>query len=510
MTTKAQAVGVATTSQLAADAAEEIAALGGNAVDCGIAASFCSINSQPGVCALAGGAFVTIWHPDESPITIDGNVAVPGIGSPDGLPDHAESVTLEYGGGVTTLVGASSVATPGTLAALYLASKRYGRLPWCELLQPAIRAVRAGFPLPTACHYYLGYAGDVIYGRSADGHGALHDDDGKLLDAGADIVVPHLAESLTAIAEEGDRVFYEGEIARKLVAHVTDHGGRLTMADLTSYTPDVRDALSIDVGGWTFATNPLPAIGGVNLAAMLHCFGTEPIDGWTHENLERLIHAQEAVMTCRMQTLDTAEDVGEPAYAMLELARSGELISRYSSGSTVHTSAVDDKGLACAITASSGYGAGEMPAGTGLWLNNCLGELELNHQGLGAGPAGKRLPSNMAPGCARTTDRVLAVGSPGADRITTALHQFLVNFLQLGLDLGQAVALPRLHLKIDGASRNIAIEPGLELPDIAMDVTRYDELSMYFGGVVAALNDNGSFTTAADPRREGGTIVMLR
>jgi gamma-glutamyltranspeptidase/glutathione hydrolase len=282
------------------------------------------------------------------------------------------------------------------------------------------------------------------------------------------------------------------------------------MADLTSYTPDVRDALSIDVGGWTFATNPLPAIGGVNLAAMLHCFGTEPIDGWTHENLERLIHAQEAVMTCRMQTLDTAEDVGEPAYAMLELARSGELISRYSSGSTVHTSAVDDKGLACAITASSGYGAGEMPAGTGLWLNNCLGELELNHQGLGAGPAGKRLPSNMAPGCARTTDRVLAVGSPGADRITTALHQFLVNFLQLGLDLGQAVALPRLHLKIDGASRNIAIEPGLELPDIAMDVTRYDELSMYFGGVVAALNDNGSFTTAADPRREGGTIVMLR
>ncbi|MDG2376634.1 MAG: gamma-glutamyltransferase, partial [Woeseiaceae bacterium] len=481
-----------------------------NAVDCGIAASFCSINSQPGVCALAGGAFVTIWHPDESPVTIDGNVAVPGIGSPEVVPDRAESVTLEYGGGITTLVGASSVATPGTLAALYLASKRYGRLPWRELLHPTIRAVRDGFPLPTACHYYLSYAGDVIYGRSADGHCALHDHDGKLVGAGANIVVPHLADSLTAIAEEGDRVFYAGEIARKLVGHVTDNGGRLTMADLGAYTPDVRDALSIDVGDWRFATNPLPAIGGVNLAAMLHCFGTEPINGWTHENLERLVRAQEAVMTCRMQTLDTAEDVGEPAYTMLELARSGELISRYSSGSTVHTSAVDDNGLACAITASSGYGAGEMPAQTGLWLNNCLGELELNRQGLNAGPAGKRLPSNMAPSCARTANKVLAVGSPGADRITTALHQFLVNFLQLDLDLDRAVALPRLHLKIDGTLRDIAIEPGLELPDIAMDVTCYDELSMYFGGVVAALNDNGNFTVAADPRREGGTIVTIQ
>lgn len=510
MNSQAFEVGIATTSQLASDAATEIAELGGNAVDCGIAASLCSINTQPGVCALAGGAFVTIWHPDESPITIDGNVAVPGIGLPPDTRTHPESVSLDYGGGITTLVGTSSVATPGTLAALFLASQRYGCLPWRELMQPTLRAIRDGFPLAQACHYYLGYAGDVIFGRSADGHGALHDDSGRLLDAGAAIFIPHLADCLAAIAEEGDRIFYEGEIGRTLVDHVASGGGRLTMEDLRAYTPDVRDSLLIDVGQWQIGTNPLPAIGGVNLAAMLHCFGTDPIEGWTHEHLQRLVETQNAVMTCRKQHLDTADEVSEPALEMLNLARNGELASRYASGSTVHTSSVDDNGLACAITASSGYGSGEMPPGTGLWLNNCLGELELNQQGLDAGPPGKRLPSNMAPGCARFPGKVLAFGSPGADRITTALHQFLVNFLQRDIDLGTAVALPRIHLKIDGATRDVAFEPGIEMPELEFDVTRFDEINMYFGGVVAALYDNGGFEAAADPRREGGTVITIR
>lgn len=510
MNSQASEVAIATTSRLASDAAAEIAELGGNAVDCGIAASLCSINTQPGVCALAGGGFVTVWYPDEAPITIDGNVAIPGIGLPKGAARQVESVSLEYGGGVTTLVGAASVATPGTLAALFLAAQRYGHLPWCELMQPTIRAINAGFPLASACQYYLTFAGDVIYGRSTDGHGALHDKSGTLLDAGEAIFIPHLADSLAAIAEEGDRVFYEGEIGRKIIDHVAEGDGLLTREDLRSYSPDVREALLVDVGQWQIGMNPLPAIGGVNLAAMLLCFGTDPIEDWTHENLRRLVETQDAVMSFRNQNLDTADDVSGPAQEMLSLASNGELASRYASGSTVHTSTVDNTGLACAITASSGYGSGEMPAGTGLWLNNCLGELELNRHGLDAGPPGKRLPSNMAPGCARAPGKVLAFGSPGADRITTALHQFLANFMQRDLDLGTAVALPRIHLKIDGETRDVAFEPGIEMPDLQCGTTRFDDISMYFGGVVAALYDNGSFEAAADPRREGGTVITLR
>jgi gamma-glutamyltranspeptidase/glutathione hydrolase len=241
---------------------------------------------------------------------------------------------------------------------------------------------------------------------------------------------------------------------------------------------------------------------------MLLAFANDPVVQWDSDSLQRLIRVQQAALSYRKKNLDAVPDVMKAAIHMLELAGSGELISKWASGSTVHTSVVDDAGLACAITASSGYGSGEMPAGTGLWLNNCLGELELNRDGLNAGPPGKRLPSNMAPGVARCEDRVLAMGSPGADRITTALHQFLINFIQRGLSLNDAVAHPRMHLVLDDMSPNIAVEPGLEIPDMGIPITRYPEIGMYFGGVVAALfSAEKGFDVAADPRREGGTFI---
>lgn len=504
----ANKVALATTSQLAADAAAEIADLGGNAADCGIAAAMCSINTQPAVCALAGSAFITIWEAGQEPITIDGNVAIPGMGLPEDTTPATEAVELEYGGGIETLVGASSVAVPGTLAALYKASELYGKLPWRDLLQPTIRAVRDGFPFAAACHYYLGYAGKAIYGRSEDGYRALHDEDGQLRDVGSPIIIPHLADSLSAIADEGECIFYEGEIGKRIVEHVSENGGLLTTDDLENYVPEIRDSLIVKVGNWQIATNPPPAIGGASLAAMLLAFGTDRLNAWDEASILRLVRTQQAIMSYRQKKIHTADDVAGPVAEIIELARSGEFLSKWASGSTVHTSAVDGNGLACSITASSGYGSGEMPDNTGIWLNNCLGELELNRHGLCAGPPGKRLPSNMAPSAVRREHRVLAIGSPGADRITTALHQFLVNFIQLSLDLDDAVAHPRMHLKIGDASSDLAVEPGFDLPDLGFAVSRYPEVNMYFGGVVAALADaGGEFKAAADPRREGGTYI---
>jgi gamma-glutamyltranspeptidase/glutathione hydrolase len=467
-----------------------------------------SINTEPGVCALAGGAYVSIWPPGGEPITIDGNVAVPGMNLPIEASPAAESVYMEYGGGIETLIGVASVAVPGTPAALHLASQQFGRIEWRELLGPVIRATSDGFPLSAACHYYLDYSGDIIFGHSEDGHGALHNEEGDLVEVRSNIVVPHLADSLTALAEDGSRVFYVGEIARAIADHTQDGGGFLTLEDLRRYEPLVRDSLIVDVGDWKIATNPPPAVGGAMLAAMLLAFDKHPVAEWDDDSLRLLLRVQQTAMSYRKSELDLSEDLPQDTARLLDLARSGELLSRWSSGSTVHTSVVDDSGLACAITASSGYGSGEMPRGTGLWLNNCLGEIELNRKGYEAAPPGKRLPSNMAPSVARSAQRVLAMGSPGADRITTALHQFLINYIQLGHELADAVAHPRLHLELDGSTMNIALEPGLELPDTGISVTRYPEISMYFGGVVAALYDSrNGFAVAADPRREGGTFV---
>jgi gamma-glutamyltranspeptidase/glutathione hydrolase len=509
-------VAVATSSALAAEAAREVAALGGNAVDCAIAAAFLSMNTEPGVCALAGGAYVSVWAPNADPVTIDGNVTVPGCdwsGGPG--PADASSVSMNYGGGVNTLVGAGSVAVPGSLAALATAFDHYGQAQWADIIAPAVRVTRQGFPLSAACHYYLQHSGEPIFGRSTDGFRALHEYPGGdesnapvLRPAGSTIVVPHLADSLALIAEQGARAFYEGELAACISRHSAEHGGRLTRADLAGYRAIIRPALQTSLGSWKIASNPPPAVGGAMLIAMLHLFAREPLTAWDAPSVLRLIEVQQQCLQFRKRELDLAPDIDQALTAFLGAVETDRFPGHYASASTVHTSAVDDQGLGCAITASAGYGSGEMPDGTGLWLNNCLGELELNRRGLAAGPVGKRLPSNMAPTVARSGDRTLAAGSPGADRITTALHQFLVNALQLELPLNEAVVLPRLHFDTSGETDRIMAEPGIALPDCDWPVTVTPKINMYFGGVGAVSFDRKrGFDAAADPRREGGLFV---
>ena len=502
-------VAVASTSQLAADAAREVAAAGGNAVDCALAAALLAMNTEPGVCAMAGGAYITVWAAGSDPITIDGNVAVPGAGLADAERGHgAVGVSMEYGGGIETLVGTGSVAVPGTLAAMEHAWKKYGNAEWRSIFRPTIRAVRDGFPLSTACHYYLGYSGKCVFGRSDDGHDALHNADGSLRDAGTLIAIPHLENTLDAIAREGARIFYEGDIARALVQHCRDGGGMLTREDLGNYRALERQPLMVDIGSWRIASNPPPAVGGAMLAAMLLACADLEQNTWTSAALEQLIQSQQACLDFRKRHLDLADDVGAEAARLVESARNGQLIGRWTSASTVHTSVVDNAGTGCAITASAGYGSGEMPAGTGLWLNNCLGEIELNRRGLDAGPSGVRLPSNMAPSVARRDGAVVAVGSPGADRITTALQQFLINYLQMNMPLEDAIAHPRIHVDTSGEEVRLMSEAGLDLPETDLPTKVFPNLSMYFGGVGAAVCDgNAGLATAADPRREGGTCI---
>lgn len=502
-------VAVATTSGLAASAAREIAAAGGNAVDCAIAAALVSMNTEPGVCALAGGAYVTVWAPDQSPVTIDGNHAVPGLGlSKNERRLGARRIEMEYGGGVATDVGAGSVAVPGAVAALDLASSTYGALAWQELFGPAIAATRDGFPLPVACHYYLRYSGKAVFGRSEDGYSALHHADGSLRGIGDTIFVAHLADSLEAIASGGADVFYRGHIGEAICQHVRGGDGALTLEDLGSYRAIPRESMVATVDHWQIATNPPPAVGGAVLTAML--LGCRDLDGdsWDAASLQSLIQVHRACLDFRRDRLDVAADVGEEAAALIAAARDGRLVQRWTSASTVHTSAVDANGLGCSITASAGYGSGEMPAGTGLWLNNGLGELELHPEGVGSGIAGERLPSNMAPSVARARGKVLAIGTPGADRITTALHQVLVNRLEFKMPLEDAIAHPRLHIDTSGHRDRLMAETGLDLPDTDLPVRIFPELNMYFGGVGAALyDDTHGFEVASDPRRAGGTVI---
>ncbi|MEM1440040.1 MAG: gamma-glutamyltransferase [Pseudomonadota bacterium] len=503
-------VAIATTSSLAADGARDIIDRGGNAVDAALTAALVTMNTEPGVCALAGGAFITVWAPGEAPVTCDGYVTVPGLGTDQQARDDAAlDVTMAYGGGITTTIGPASVAVPGTLAAVDTVMDRYGTLGLAAVLEPSIAAARDGFPLSQACHYYLQYSGKSVFGRDPVSLRALHPDGETLLPAGGIVHLPGLANSLQAIAANGAREFYEGELARTIVDHVVAGGGVLTREDMARFEAVLRPSLQVELGDWQIALNPPPAIGGTMLGALLLATA----------NGTPLLDALRTALQYRRGALDFADALEPACQALIDQARTDGLRTAVrGSANTVHTSAVDSNGLACAVTASSGYGSGEMPAGTGLWLNNCLGELELNRRGLDAGPPGSRLPSNMAPTAARRGDDALAIGSPGADRITSALAQVLTRFVLENEPLQQAIDAPRFHVEA-GLTREtresrfperLFTEPGAlgVVSDIEAQQA-FDAPSMYFGGAGGTLFDaaGDTLTAAADPRRTGATVV---
>ncbi|MFK8052230.1 MAG: gamma-glutamyltransferase [Woeseiaceae bacterium] len=502
-------VAVATSSTLAAEAAAEIVDLGGNAVDAAIAASLLTMNTEPGVCALAGGAMITVWPANADPVSYDGYVTVPGLGHASAAAGKYETVSMQYGGGVTTIIGAGSVAVPGSPAAVDAARRDFGRLPLATLLKPSIAATKTGYPLPEACHHYLGYSGMSIFGRDADARQALFPDGEHLLDAGERLLVPGLSDSLGQLAEDGIGALYGGDLGRAIVDHLTNRGGVMTMEDLSQYSVDRRPSHQFEVGDWTLAVSPPPSIGGSMLAAVLSGVAAG----------EPLAQMLRATLQYRRGNLDFSTALPDDTRALLHLAATTPTtLGKHISAATVHTSAVDSTGLACSITASAGYGSGEVAPGTGLWLNNCLGELELNRLGLRAGPAGVRLPSNMSPTTARKSDALLAIGSPGADRITSAMAQTLAALIMGNKSLHEAIAAPRLH--VDAAlsaddngffAETLSIEPGVETSGVGIErIRKFDAPSMYFGGVGAALlhTTNGtSLEAEADQRRNGMAVV---
>lgn len=511
-------VAVASSSRLAADAGAEIAELGGNAVDAAIAASLVQLVTEPGVVSLGAGAFVVVWAPGGAPVMVDGASEMPGrSAAPERFGAGAVEVELPYGGGTPTRVGPGTVATPGALAAYALAAERFGRLPWGTLLAPAERIARNGFPLPPASRHYLEQTQDQLFGWNRAALRPLLGPDGTLKAVGARVVLGDLADTLGRLARDGVDGFYRGELARRMAEEVQERGGLLGLDDLAAYRARVVPALEVTLDAWRLATAPAPSVGGAVLAAMLLRLG--PLDGgaWTGPMRRRLYEAQAAVLRDRAERLDLAEDLPAAVRALLRGAGAGPgRLAGLGSPSTVHSSTVDDAGLACAVTASAGYGSGVLPPGTGVWLNNTLGEVELNRRGYHALPPGTRVPSNMAPTVGRVRSRgddadaeVLAIGSPGADRITTAILQTLVNFVHLGMPLEQAVDHPRLHVEWPWpGSPRVAHEPGMGLDGEDPPQRAFEDLHMFFGGVAAVhFASPDRFQLAADARRTGGTAL---
>ncbi|WP_168583485.1 gamma-glutamyltransferase [Gephyromycinifex aptenodytis] len=513
-------VAVAGPAHEAVQSAKSVVEIGGNAVDAAVAAICTACVTEVGIVSPMGGAYINIWAPGQEPLVLDGNVEMPGRGRPkEWFGAGVRDFWLDYYGGLRVYGGHGSVAVPGMFAALDEASKRWGRLPWRELLQPAADIARQGWPLGPACEYYLRASADSLFAWDPQTHEFMTQNGSQgSPKLGEMLRSPDLAKSLEAIARDGAQTLYTGELAHVIAADMDANEGLLSLADLAAYRTAARPAVRARLGAWDIGVNPPPSIGGPVLSAMLRLLAhRRETNG--HSDIIDIIDIQHAVLNYRRAAIDAAEDLETAGRELLEAVQElgpDGLAAIISSPETIHVSTVDEDGLACSITTSAGYGSGLTTPGTGLMMNNAMGEPELNRRGLHALPPGTRLASNMTPSTARRDDgSMLAIGSPGADRITTALFQVLAGICLDDQSLQAAIEQARAHVAFDDeGSPRVEFEDLASISDgvaragatLGLPTVGHEKVGMYFGGVGAAMmSADGAVQAAGDPRRTAAT-----
>ncbi len=515
---------IAAGHRLTAEAGAEILAEGGNAVDACLAAAFASWVAESPLTGPGGGGFLLVHRArDRADRLLDFFSAIPGHGSRGPVESHMEAIDIDYDGSTSQvfLVGAGSCAVPGVVAGLEVAHRRYGSLPWRRLLEPAIELARGGVEL-TSEQDYLHSILDLILRHTPEGR-AVYGPEARLT-AGERLVMSDLASTLERLADGGARELYGGELGRAVAEHLREHGGLITQGDLSAYRVIWRRPLRVSFEGDTFVSNPPPSSGGILIGYGLSLLDRLPANGraGTAEAIAALVgimREQSHVRAGRFASDLQRGGLTRKLYAEEAMREALERIrreepaggERAGAPGTTHISAVDERGNAASMTASIGSGSGVVVPGTGIQLNNMLGEYDLNPPGRSLRP-GARLTSMMAPSIVLDGDRPrLVVGSAGSIRLRGAILQLVVNVVRHGLPVEEAIAAPRIHLD-DG---RVHCEGGCDpaeldrLEALGYELVRWRRRNLYFGGASAVerLGDGG-LAAAGDPRRGGHGIVV--
>jgi gamma-glutamyltranspeptidase/glutathione hydrolase len=469
---------------------------GGNAVDAAVAAMLTSFVAEPLLTGLGAGGYMLVAGPGQEPALLDFFVQAP-TRAQDGSEAELEAVDVSFGDAVQVFyIGPASCGIYGAPAGVCEAVSRWGTIALADLAAPAARLAREGAPLNSGQAYIVEILGDLL--RSTPECAALWAPRGELLREGDLLPNGELADALERLGGDGAKPFYEGDIAAAVCAWLSERGGSIRPDELAGYRAIAREPLRITYRDRVVLTNPPPSAGGVLLAYALALLDAEPAP----PALEVVIGAMEAAQ--RERTPEFVQGLSEEGF----LARF--LSSRLGSsrlGATTHISVLDECGTACSVTCTNGEGSGVVVPGTGIHLNNVMGEEDLSPLGFHTHPAGRRMPSMMAPSVVLREGEVeLVLGSAGSNRIRSAILQTIVGVVDRGLMVEEAVRAPRVHFE-DGI---VYHEPGLEpgharLPD--REVVRFHDLNLFFGGVQAVQCRDGELHGAGDPRRGGVAVV---
>lgn len=524
---------VASPDEYGAKVAADILRKGGNAVDAAVATAFTLAVTYPEAGNIGGGGFMTLFM-DGKPYFLDYRETAPKAASRNMYLNEKGEVIENM-----SLVGARAAGVPGTVMGLWDAHEKFGKLPWAELLTPAIVYARNGFKVAEKQYMYRQEALELFKGTTN-----FNDYFGSMK-VGEILRQPELAKTLERIADKGAKEFYEGQTADLLVKQMEQDQGLITKQDLAEYKAIWRKPLHVNWRGNTLYTAPLPSSGGVALAQLIGIKELRADDfKGVERNSARYIHLLAEIE--KRVFADRADYLGDPQFTkapVAELTDASYLAKRaheinptaisptenikpgLEPHQTTHFSIVDKQGNAVSntYTLNWDYGSGVVVKGAGFLLNDEMDDFSskpgvANAFGVVGGSAnaiepGKRMLSSMSPSLVTRDGQVtLVLGTPGGSRIFTSIFQVLNNIYDYNLPLKEAVGAQRVHHQLlpkdtiyYDAYAPLTGKPAEELKAMGY---KLEDQGWEMGNVQAIKVDGTKLETASDPRGRGVGMVV--
>ncbi len=431
-----------------AQAADLILSDGGNAFDAAIAAMLTACVAEPVLASLGGGGFLTAKPFNAKPVVYDFFAHTPAqkqaVAAIDFYPIEADF-------GTTTQIfhiGMGSIATPGFVRGLFAIHRDLCKLPLRVLAEPAIQLAKDGVRINSFQHLIAHIVAPILTSTpAAFSLNCSPSNHGQLIKEGELHRQPQLADFIESLCIEREDWFYRGEAGKSLVDDCLHHGGHLRLSDLMQYAAVKRQPLTFNYRHARLSTNPLPSLGGTLIAFALGLLASESLDGLhpgSVEHLRKLARVICLTQHIRNKEQDDLSQILQPEIRehYVNLQQKSWVCTR----GTTQISIADRAGNLASMTLSNGEGSGYVIPGSGIMLNNMLGEQDLNPHGFHQWPTNQRIASMMSPTLVFVDDgSVIVTGSGGSNRIRSAILQLVSNLVDFAMPLEEAIDHPRIH-----------------------------------------------------------------